>query len=1229
MSRYIFIIITPFKNSNKVILLLKYSIVLLIFLTLFVFLTPNLIFAEEQVPIGVHVVESNPYYFSEGGLGIEILKYFDRPLNPYLVHGKTTDESSIEEISQAYTEQSKNYQQKVIVDDNNRAMAFTVDFSNGDIKTKQTFNTFSKFTHIDKNIHTPVPFNYDNISYGLEIESLPSDDKKPFYENLVKPSINPGKKPEPFDIDIKVLTGDGSTLQLWQYQKCVINSYTPYLDENLFKIKFVGSLSSEIRDKTAFSCTGFTQDFVLKEQIRKSDSLTIPILPSKENRADRILVQFSGGEFRNVTSFDSFSKFVPISKDPDFPISIPGNVIGEKPRFTLEANPTKDKQPYYKQISRYINPGKTPEPFDVTIHLITGANNVLQTWKYTDCASYNYSTFFTDNNLVYKFIQKAGSEIREKTFFECNGLLFNPDVNLKQLKTGSAYVPDDSSRAMVFSVYFEGTDIVPAQTINSFSKFGPVTHEEIQLMIPNAPFGDEPKFYLDSLPGKDNQWYYQLMSKYINAGKVPEPFEVTISVMTGDATTLQNWKYSDCQVLSYKTFYSDTLILRTFTDTSHPEYRDRTIFQCTGLSFDGTSFVAEKTSEKPLYSVDFIPSSDSRIKNIITTFSGGDFANPMTIYTIGKFTPKVDQRSQTQGQFIGLSVTNVPDSQSGSQSASQSTMKTPPDYCAPGETPPGCQPCPPNNPHCQDTPPVDPPVEPPVDPDVPPVDPSEPGVPGSSSIVLVTKPYLYTMQRNDYVKSTEFVITSLPSKDKMPYYDLVVSKFINPGTNPQPFDVAFDYVSGDGTVLQSWNYADCDLKNFDLKSADSLLSFSLSGRKGISDIVDVSTFQCNGFSVNFDQRKSNIPQDIVTVLSLYDMATINIVSLYGGELQNERTSALVQEVESRSDSNIFLGGLPNIQHKDVYDFVARYLNPGKAPELIDVRIDTVTGDGTILFSTVYVDCNVDDSALYYNDGMVIIHHVPGLKPEIRGQSILDCAGKYFKTSPQKDPLFYPTGNLKKISPMIQRAVGIPSEGVVCAEGHDLMIRPPKNVPICVKTEHVSKFEQSGWTKPSEREKRNASDVLQTILPTNDERATSFTITFEGTDITPAQTVKTFSKFVPIADENSAVLRPSTTLDSSAKAFYLESLPSKDKSWYYELASRYVNAGAKPELFNVMIEVNDGKGDVLQTWKYRECEIDNFVTYYDDSLFTYKMHLKWQSEFKDKSIFSCAGLTINS
>ena len=36
----------------------------------------------EQVPASVVAVEGDPYYFSEGGFGIKIPKYFDRSLEP-------------------------------------------------------------------------------------------------------------------------------------------------------------------------------------------------------------------------------------------------------------------------------------------------------------------------------------------------------------------------------------------------------------------------------------------------------------------------------------------------------------------------------------------------------------------------------------------------------------------------------------------------------------------------------------------------------------------------------------------------------------------------------------------------------------------------------------------------------------------------------------------------------------------------------------------------------------------------------------------------------------------------------------------------------------------------------------------------------------------------------------------------------------------------------------------
>ncbi|MCE9652265.1 MAG: hypothetical protein K8Q89_04290, partial [Nitrosarchaeum sp.] len=767
-----------------------------------------------------------------------------------------------------------------------------------------------------------------------------------------------------------------------------------------------------------------------------------------------------------------------------------------------------------------------------------------------------------------------------------------------------------------------GSDIAPERVVYSFTKFSPITNEEIQFLLPNSPFGEEPKFYLESLPSKDNQWYYQLMSKYINAGNIPEPFDVTVDVLVGDGTKLQSLEYKKCQVLEYKTYLEDSLFLRKFTNKFEKEFRDRTIFQCVGYAFDAT---LQKPLEKSLDTFNFVPSEQTRITQMVATFSGGDLEKPIEVNTIGKFTPKIEQRHQTQAQLVKFSVTIIPNVESG---ASPTTFG-PPDYCEPGQNPPGCKPCPPNNPHCSESGGGGGGSGGCEEPDCttePPIEPEEPGIPTSSYTVLDTMPHLSITQKNDYIKSTEFTLMSLPSKDKLPYYD-IVSKYINPGKKPELFDVTLDYLSGDGTIIQSWKYSSCEITDFKIKRNDVLTTFSLSNITGAADIVETSTLSCSGFSVDFDQKNSN--SEYTTIPTPYDRAMINLAHWYGGELQIQRSSALLQEFNTLGDSNISVGGLPNIHHKDVYQFVSRYVNPGKAPEPVNMRFDTVTGDGTILFSTIYDKCTIKDASTHLSDNMALIRYTSSLKSEIHGNSLIDCIGTSFKVSPQNDPKFDHSGNLRKVSPIIQTSIGVPAEDVSCNDGFTLMIRPPNNIPVCVKNDDTSQFEGRGWKIPSQTENKNIVDILRPILPSESERALSFTVSFEGTDISPSQTVETFSKFVPIADENSRIQTPSNPLDSSEKTFYLESLPSKEKNWFYELASRYVNAGTKPENFNVTVQVRDGQGDVLQTWDYKECEITEFTTYYDDNLLRYKFHGKWQSEIKDKSIFRCAGLSINS
>ena len=1190
------------------------------------------VFAEEQVPGFVVAVEGDPYYFSANDFGIGILQYFERDYSPYLVSGVTDNGSTIEEIMAAYNENTKQVTDNVVVSDNDRALVYQVTFSNGDIKEKQIFTTFQKFT--------PLQYGDSTSSQkGLELESLLSSENKWFYENIILRYINSGDKPEPFDIDVDIITGDTSILQRWQYSDCVVTNYLPYLDENLAKLKFVGGMISEIRDKTNLDCGGFSVDFNLEEN--SSDLDTANFTPSKTTRAKQIIVEFSGGALEDTIPSLSFSKFTPIKQIRNLPIFMPGYVIDGEPSFSLQSLPSKDKEDLYVGISKYILPGKDPEPFDVSVHLASGSGEIIQTWNYSECSVTNYSTFFIDNLLFFKFKQTFGSEIRDKTNFDCKGLKF--DLNSEISKQTTSIIPDDFERAQTFVVTFEGPDISPEQTLTSFTRFSPISNEELPLLLPNYVYGEKPKFYLESLPSTDNQWYYQLMSRYINAGSIPEPFSTTINVVTGDNTTIQEWKYTDCEVLEYKPFLEDLLFKRKFTTEFNSEIRDKTIFECNGYAFDGTSKTIENIPEHALSYADFTPNQNDRVQRFVVTLSDGDFTKPLIMHTVGKFIPTIEQRGETSYRFVEGKATvysNEDDGSSVSTAVSTNSMTNIStifgngngnDPCdKPNNRPPHCDDPdhPGNNPCDNDNPPphCDDPGEP-VDPE--PIDPipePAPETPDSSYYVAIDEPHLSIIQTNTHQKSLQFTLESLASKDKEEFYEFA-SQYYNPGmTAPQPFDVTVDLVTGEGSVLQSWEYSKCDLESFDTYLQDNLLYFTMSGKKATSEIRDKSSFDCVGFSVDFDKNDFKY-ENVNSVLDDSDRAIFYLAHVDGGEFENQKSTALLQKVNTLSENNLMLTGLSNVINEDFYDFVGKYVNTGKDPENFDFRYDVVTGDGTVLFSGQYSDCMVTDFSTFYNDQIFYVKFVPSLEPEIRSQGVIDCIGVDLLVSPLKDPTFDTTGNLKKLSPSTQRLIDIPNEETVCNDGKSVMIRPPKDIAVCIKDEHVSTFEDKGWALSKFSSNHVYSQDLIQPIPTFDERAISFSITFEGSDISPAKISDTFSKFVPVNGE-SRFLSPTNNLDTDVKQFYLESLPSKDKEWYYDILSQYINPGKIPESFNISVNVLAGDDSLIQEWDYSECTRSNYELFLDDSIMTYKFHQKWDSEIKDRTFFECVGLSLN-
>lgn len=70
----------------------------------------------------------------------------------------------------------------------------------------------------------------------------------------------------------------------------------------------------------------------------------------------------------------------------------------------------------------------------------------------------------------------------------------------------------------------------------------------------------------------------------MNAGKVPEPFEARVDVLSGDGAIIQSWDYRKCDIVDYTTFVNENKETYRFSNTDESEIRDVAIFSCRGFS---------------------------------------------------------------------------------------------------------------------------------------------------------------------------------------------------------------------------------------------------------------------------------------------------------------------------------------------------------------------------------------------------------------------------------------------------------------------------------------------------------------------------------------------------------------------------------------------------------------------------------------------------------------------
>ena len=544
-------------------------------------------------------------------------------------------------------------------------------------------------------------------------------------------------------------------------------------------------------------------------------------------------------------------------------------------------------------------------------------------------------------------------------------------------------------------------------------------------------------------------------------------------------------------------------------------------------------------------------------------------------------------------------------------------------------------------------------------------------------------PLTPTISHDEYLQSTppKFELQSLPSKDKAFLYEITSQK-PNPGKPPEPMDITIDSVTGDGTILNSWQYYDCNIDDYRIADNDIFIFTKFSG-KASSEFTDVTDFECRGLHFDTEGRTFNpytesdmqtktteqlsvIPDDEERILSL-------VVSVSNGELEKKHDFFTSTKYAKHDGPSFTFYTLVSHDFELWHTLVAdRYYNPGKVPELFDATIDFVTGDGTILQSWQYHKCAMDGMMFFTSDNWVFIRQSDELVPEIRGKYTMDCAGYYveieditIKPSISEKPVEPEISSVRSqdtefyIPPLKQIASGISPNDVTCRDEMALVFNND-NSPRCVNLTIVEKVIELGWTTLpsilSEETPESQTSIstlseetseLQTnsagrLIPSNQSRAYSFNVNFMGQEIPEGIDFGTFSSFVPLSI-NSISPYSSNQMQQIASSdfgdvifkphmkpeFALKYLPTKDKKPFYDIMSRYFNPGKTPELFDVSVEFVTVYNSTISTWMYSDCKAESHNTSLDDSLLNIKFHGSWTKEFRDKTIFSCSGFGILS
>ena len=244
--------------------------------------------------------------------------------------------------------------------------------------------------------------------------------------------------------------------------------------------------------------------------------------------------------------------------------------------------------------------------------------------------------------------------------------------------------------------------------------------------------------------------------------------------------------------------------------------------------------------------------------------------------------------------------------------------------------------------------------------------------------------------------------------------------------------------------------------------------------------------------------------------------------------------------------------------------------------------------------------------------------------------------------PSEKPISPDTSSM---SPRAQMLAGLSANQIMCKEGLNLVFKATDGSAICVKASTVYKLIERSWismgsafAQESELETEQVSLEPKTIttqqdfLPNESDRAMYFQARISEGLIKYTELVKSnFFKFTPFKNEiklNPQIVPENTLPNRPPLRFLLETLPSKENINYYQAIDDYFQTDSPLfKVFDVSIDVVSGDGTVLQTWEYRNCDLEDYTVYLQDNIIFNRFHGGDGPEIRERSIFLCTGLSL--